>query len=171
MTLRRKLVAIQVTLVAIGLAVSGSVSYQLYRHSQYERITTELQGVSRGVGASLMGRNRLGPRAARPADAPSRPPARATLPPEGAYGELRSATTGTVVGTTLSRCTKLTPTASCAVPELPAHLSLPPDSIRLLTVSSTNHDSTFRVLVTNRAVHGVPPGLVLVVAVPFDDVR
>jgi two-component system, OmpR family, sensor kinase len=170
-TLRRRLVAIQVALVAIGLAVSGTVSYQLYSHSQYERITTELQGVSRGVGFSLVGQNRFGPRGGRPADAPSRPPARATLPPEGAYGELRSAATGAVVGSTLSRCTKLTSSARCAVPELPANLYLAPNSSRLLTVSSTNHDSTFRVLITNRAGFGVPPGLVLVVAVPFGDVQ
>ncbi len=42
MSLRRKLVALQIALVAVGLLVFGVTSYQLYGHSERSRLHTEL---------------------------------------------------------------------------------------------------------------------------------
>jgi two-component system, OmpR family, sensor kinase len=144
LTLRRRLIAVQVGLVTVGLAAFSVLSYQLYRHSSYQQIDDQLQSVAPLLSQTLRPAGQeYGP---PPGGGVSGPPQSAShnLPP-GSYAELL-----TPSGQLLSEPIRVPcySSASCPEPKLPAHLSAPADRAgRIFTVSSTDGRTSFRVLV------------------------
>lgn len=185
MNLRRRLITIQVIFVALGLGVFAVVTYQLYSHSRYQGLDTQLANASPGiVGAIAATHNGDGSSPHGPDD---------NLPP-GSYGELRSATGAAIPSDTYhTKCY----TGACPTPKLPAVISAPAHGTRYMTVAATTGSTTFRVQVSGQLGQfglgpgaggggGVPagvdspidafrqslaPGDFLVTAVPLNDVN
>jgi two-component system, OmpR family, sensor kinase len=167
MTLRLRLVVALVVLVAAGLALFGVGTYIGYRHSEYQRLDTQMLALEPVVDAALDqkagfdtpavnpqfqggGPSERGPGGSRPL-----PPAVAT----GTYGELRDRTGAVLAVTPFG--------TNFAQPRLPARLPAATPAGRLFTVGSTSGSGGFRVLVmtTER-----PPGGTVIVAVPTSEV-
>jgi two-component system OmpR family sensor kinase len=155
MTLRRRLVALMVVLVAVGLGAFGIVSYSLYSHAQYQALDRQLNGAApffasvtreRANGTNLRDEH---------APEPGRGGGRGTALPPGSYAELRSPA-GTVL--TADGAGTLLCSGSCAKPVLPSVLTPGTNPAgRLLTVPSTDGSSSFRVLVRYADDAGGPP--------------
>lgn len=156
MSLRRRLVALMVVLVAVGLGAFGLVSYSLYSHAQYQAVDRELDGSAPFFAA--VARDRANGTGLRDSHTPSpgeRGGGRGTALPAGSYAELRSPT-GTVLASN-GAGTLLCP-GSCAKPVLPAVLTAGANPAgTLLTVPSTDGSTSFRVLVRDVDDAGGPP--------------
>jgi hypothetical protein len=115
LTLRRRLIAVQVGLVAVGLTAFSVLSYQLYRHSSYQQIDNQLQSVAPLLSQTLHPAGQgYGP---PPGGGVSGPPQSAShnLPP-GSYAELLTPTGQLVSEPIRVPCYS---SASCPVPKLP----------------------------------------------------
>jgi two-component system OmpR family sensor kinase len=180
MTLRRKLVAIQVTLVALGLLGSTLISYRVFRHSQYSQIDAEARSAAPVLAQVMVNTNNYSfhfgpvdgaPGAGEPDDGTagggggSRPSDGFGSLPRGSVIELRSASGGILKSFSDPLCGSRN---SCPTPALPA--SLPavhnPDGITS-TVGSTSGSASFRLLLTPVNNPNAAPGDVLIIAVPL----
>ena len=185
MTLRRRLVAALVLLVAVGLGVAAVVSYQLFRHSEFSRVDQQLSaaapqfanilsGYGPGGGAlspllggpggnGQEGSTGHGSSGQGSAGAVPHGPEGGGLP-QGSFAELRNAS-GAVVGAPRSLCDLAT---SCPQPALPANLTAGASGQRSLTVGATSGSTSFRVYVTDLGAKGAPTGTTLIVAEPVN---
>jgi len=178
MTLRRKLVAIQVTLVAIGLLGSTIISYQVFRRSQYNQIDAEARSAAPALanilvnGRTFTGGSFPGPPSDADGDGGASPAqgggagqgALGSLPRDS-FAELRSADGKLLESFSDPLCDTH---ASCAIPALPATLApVHNPSGTTSTVGATSGSATFRVLVIPVNNPGAAAGDLLVVAVPL----
>ena len=137
MTLRLRLVVGLLVLLTVGLASFGYATYDLYRHSEYQRLDDQIRNSEPFVDGQLdqqagftdqggPGGPGFGPGGGRPGPAP--------YGPIGTYAQLRSAT-GAVLATISS---------TSATPKLPASYPLPVPGGRWFTVGSTSGSGQFR---------------------------
>jgi two-component system OmpR family sensor kinase len=172
MTLRHRLVAAQLALVAIGLGVFAAVSYRLYSNSQYERIDNQLQAVSPDLDRYL---GATGPTGQGQGAPPGGPDDRGTggLPP-GSYVQLWGSG-GQLLSTRQVPCSYESNT-SCPLPSIPRSLNpgTGPGG-RIYTVGAFHGSATFRVLcrpadVGLVAAYPAATGGTVVTAIPMTDV-
>ncbi|MHB1930994.1 MAG: histidine kinase dimerization/phospho-acceptor domain-containing protein, partial [Acidimicrobiales bacterium] len=130
MTLRRTLVALQVAVVALGLAAFGVASYVLYQrseaHAAHTRLTSQVAPLAhelcQAVGACGHGFDSRPAGAAGPASTPAcgtTVDARYINPTPGTYAELRSPS-----GSVLARIRVPFSSLACPDPRLPARVPL-----------------------------------------------
>ena len=139
MTLRRRLIAVQVALVAVGLTAFSVVSYRLYSNSAYHQIDDQLESVAPLLSLGLYSGSGQGsqPAGGQPGgrdsddDQVGGPPADAAhnLPP-GSFSQLRS-TTGAILRSQQVPCvsppgssTRAAP-SRCPLPRLSASIADP----------------------------------------------
>lgn len=157
MTLRLRLTLALVALVAVGLAVFGSVTYTFYSRAQYQRLDEQLRGVTVPVGVALNRSAGLDPAPTGPFPAPGgTAPVNQGFPLE-VWGEL-VAGDGTVLATQV-------PGTDISPPMLPATL---PRNGQVITVPSEDGSTEWRVVVVP---NDRRPELTTVVAVPLSGVR
>ncbi|MBO0748221.1 MAG: HAMP domain-containing histidine kinase, partial [Acidimicrobiaceae bacterium] len=196
MTLQRRLLAVLVTMVALGLAVFAVVSYQIYSRIQYDQLNEQLHSAS-PLLAQFAGRNyRLGftqgrlPYGGWVPQSSSRPPAVASAGddtsnartgqsyyggpdnlPEGSYVELRTAQ-GLVLANSQIKVGCYSSGSQCpSTPHLPTVLKAGPNGTGRMF---TDDSDQFRVLVrplgppgARSAASGPYRGDLLVTAVPL----
>lgn len=152
MTLRHRLVALLVALVAVGLAVFAVVSYQLYSRSQYQLADSQLQSATPLLTQYLQAKDPgmgapASPGNGDPDDtSASNPTAPNNLPP-GSYVELRNSSGRAVTGTS-QRINCYGDVTSCPEPSLPNVLrSGTSPQGRFFTTGAVHGHATFLVLV------------------------
>ncbi len=158
MTLRLRLVVALTSLVAVGLAVFGAVTYALYAQSEYQRLDDQLRGTAPALTQELLASAGLEP--IKGAGGPngerrSNPPA--AVPPD-TYGELR-ALDGEILAT-------VSVSGTSAAPQLPADL-IATTGGRFFTTGPSSGDGDWRVFVRRLAQRS---GDSVVVAAPTADV-
>ncbi len=163
-SLRRRLVALQVGLVAVGLAAFAFISYNLYSASAYQQIDNQLQSAAPLLGQGLVGGHGPQPEGA-PVGAP--PPGAGHNLPAGSYAAIAGAH-----GIVTDYQVPCYNSASCPVPRLPRTIAAPSsENGRFFTVPSTDGSTSFRVLVRSAAAQpGIDPDLagdLLVTAIPL----
>ncbi|MGH9120853.1 MAG: sensor histidine kinase, partial [Acidimicrobiales bacterium] len=173
MTLRRRLVAVQLALVTVGLLAFGVFSYALYGASLRSNLDSELQSVtpllassiSHQLPGSAQGGGGSGAFGAPPGDGgPEGPPEGAPHNlPEGSFVQLRGPTGVTVVSQKVPCYT-----ARCPEPELPVDLDATTTG-RYFSVPATDGSTGFQVFVQQLAeqFQWCPGGDVLVTALPL----
>ena len=145
MTLRLRLVVGLLVLLTAGLALFGYATYDLYRHSEYQRLDDQIRTsepiVDNQLDQAAGFTDQGGPNGPGfgPGGGGGRPGPQPYGPALGTYAQLRSAT-GAVLATIAT---------TSATPKLPASYPLPGPGGRLFTVGSTSGSGQFRCLVVN----------------------
>ncbi|MCU1487977.1 MAG: sensor histidine kinase [Actinomycetia bacterium] len=149
MTLRSRLVAALVLLATVGLAVFGVATYELYAHSEYDRLDDQLRSARPSAMAQLRGEGYRGPFGGRGGPPP-------VAVPVGTYIEQRSPD-GTVV--------PLQVVDTSSQPDLPDDLGTIPRDGKFLTVGASTGSGRWRVQVTKE-----PDGDIIALAFPLTEV-
>ncbi len=165
-SLRRRLVAVQVGLVAVGLAAFAFISYHLYSDSAYQQIDNQLQSAAPLLGQGFVGGGH-GPQPGGGGEVGGPPPDAGHNLPAGSYAAIVGAN-GVVSGYQVP-CYD---SAKCPMPRLPSTIPAPAGKNgRFFTVPSTDGSTSFRVLVrSSDAQPGIDSDLagdLLVTAIPL----
>lgn len=179
MSLRRKLVAMQVALVALGLLASTVISYRVFRHSQYAQLDTEARNAAPALAAVLVDGTlfRDGPIPGAPQGRDEHPAQTngQTPPPRGRGAGLRSLPRGSFAelraadGTVINHLADPFCRGTCPTPAIPTHMSVGARGTTT-TVGATSGSTRFRMLVAPAHEQGAAAGDLIVVAVPLDEV-